>query len=379
LSYSTVYPFLPIITFDKAAYSPSGPRTKEGNEISPQHETAHRIKGERGETVNILHLNRFFYAGQTTQVFSLIRHQKALGIQPFLVMDGDPSYQDLTLYRDQMKSLGVATIKPGDQSALSELIRHRKIDLVHAHCSLTYPLACAAAAQLRVPLVMNCHGPGMGRQDIWPYLSMAQTIICSSQRVAGSLRDFQHKTRVIPHGVDVESIRPGPKVEPVKIAYVSRVDRAKDKGYSQFCKAVDLLEGVDVYVAANRTSGSKTAQYLSPGHDIPALLANTDIVAGSGKSLLEAMAAGNAALILGRTYQGILTPEKAARQQLPDLSGLSGHDPCYKNIFYDLAKLAQNKLYLRQLQAFGRELAEREYDQKALAAKVTEIYRQLLS
>jgi hypothetical protein len=90
------------------------------------------------------------------------------------------------------------------------------------------------------------------------------------------------------------------------------------------------------------------------------------------------MAAGNAAMILGRTYQGILTPEKAAKQRFLDVSGLSGSDPCYRDIFYDLIKLLENKSYIKQLQKFSRELVKREFDNEAHTTRIIELYKKIL-
>jgi hypothetical protein len=328
--------------------------------------------------VNVLHLNRFFYAGQTTHVFSLVRQQIALGIGAFLVMDGNPSYHDLTLYQNTLSELDAAMIKPGDNVALKGYVQDKNIHLIHAHSALTYPLASTLAEQLGIPLVITCHGLGMNRQEIRPFLRTAQAIICTSQRVANSLRDFSNKIHVIPNGVDVINIKPEKKDEPVKIAFVSRIDKTKEKGYTQLCKAVDLLEGVEFYVATNKSTGSKTAKYLCGTDDVSELLTKTDIMAGSGRAVMEAMAAGNAVIILGRTYQGIMTPDRLGKQRMPDVSGLSGSDPCYKNMFYDLAKLTQNKLYLRQLQTFCRELAEKEFDNTALTKRMVDIYHQII-
>ena len=40
------------------------------------------------------------------------------------------------------------------------------------------------------------------------------------------------------------------------------------------------------------------------------LLASTHIVVGTGRAVIEGLACGNAAVILGKTYQGILTRKK---------------------------------------------------------------------
>lgn len=328
--------------------------------------------------MNVLHLNRIFYSGQTTHVFSLIREQQNQGLNSFLIMDGYPSYQALEMYKKTMDELGAVIIKPGDSGAIMRHVQGKAIHLIHAHSSLTYPMAEILAEKLHIPYVITCHGLGLNKQEYRSFLRNSRAVICISPRVANTLSEFAHKIYIITNGVDLNEFNPGVKEEPIKIAFVARIDHTKQKGYNQFCKAADLLEDVELYVAANKNPNSKTAEYLGWINEVATLLAQTDIVAGTGRAIIEGMAAGNAAIILGRTYQGILTPEKAAKQRFLDISGLSGSDPCYRDIFYDLSKLVQDKTYLRQLQKFGRELAKREYDNKVHTTRIIEIYNKVL-
>lgn len=329
--------------------------------------------------MKILHLNRFFYSGQTTHAFSLVREQQKQGLDARLVMDGNPSYQALALYKQTMEELGAVIVKPGDLQATLSYLQQWCPQVIHAHSPLTFPLAMALAKHFTASLVITCHGLGLNSRETLPFLQEAKAIICISLRVANSMRQFTHKVQIIPNGVDLNEFKPGEKAEPLKIAYVGRVDAGKAKGYNHFCKAVDLLEGVEFYVAADKKPNSKTAHYLGWTTEIADLLAQTDIMAGTGRALIEGMAAGNAVIILGRNCQGILTPEKAAKEKFLDLSGLAGSEPCYKNIFYDLAKLTQNKLYLQQLQAFGRELAAAEFDNAVLTQQIINIYQKVIS
>ncbi|HHX74710.1 MAG TPA: glycosyltransferase family 4 protein [Firmicutes bacterium] len=328
--------------------------------------------------MRILHINRFFYSGQTTHVFTLVREQQKQGLDARLIMDGNPSYNALKLYQKTIDELGAKIYKPGDVQAIQQQLAQWHPRLIHAHSIVTLPLAATLARQKKVPLVITCHGLGINTGDYRPFLQEAAAIICISRRVANSLREFEDKIHLIPNGVDLAEFAPQEKTEPVKIALVSRIDPGKQKAYNHFCKAVDLLEGVEFYVAANQKPASKTAQYLGWISDVASLLAETDIVAGTGRTVIEGLACGNAVIILGKTCQGILTPEKVARQKELDLSGLSGNDPCYKNIFYELAKLTQNELYLRHLQKFGRKLAEEHFDIAVLAGKTMQVYESVL-
>lgn len=232
--------------------------------------------------------------------------------------------------------------------------------------------------ELSIPYVVTCHGLGLNQPSYRHFFEEAGQMICISQRVANNLREYSNKISVVPNGVDLDEFKPGNKEEPLKISLVARIDSGKQNSYNQFCKAVDLLEGVEFYVACNKKPLSQNAKYLGWTTQVAELLADMDIVAGTGRNVIEGLAAGNAAIILGRTYQGILTPEKADKNKHLDLSGLSGSEPCYRNIFFDLAKLMQNRIYLQQLQKFSRELAEKEFDNKLLTQRIVEIYEDVL-
>ncbi|EEG76377.1 glycosyltransferase family 4 protein [Dethiobacter alkaliphilus] len=325
--------------------------------------------------MNVLHLNRFLSSGQTKQVFSLIREQRNLGINAQLIMDGNPTYQTLSRYKHDLDNLDARIIRSGDVTTLKEYAKEFSPTLIHAHCSPTYSLACNLANKLQIPFTITCY-ESANRQE-YHYLQEAAIIFCTSAKIANKLKKFSAKTIILPHAVDLQELRPGEKNDPVKIVLFFQVEPAKQKAYDHFCKAVDLLEGVEFFVAANKKPKSSTARFLGWPDDTADLLASSDIVVGTGRVAIEGLATGNAVLILGRTFQGLLQPEKAA-QKLPDVSGLSGADACYKNIFYDLAKLTQNQIYLRQLQQQGRKLAEKQFCNTKLTRRMIDVYKNVV-
>jgi len=326
----------------------------------------------------VLHLNRFFYSGQTTHVFSLVKEQQKQGHLAHLAIEGSPALTALETYRQTIEKLKATMLRPGDENSLKRLIKQYRFDLIHAHSSLTFPLAFKLSSQYKIPFVVSCHGLGLNKEEYKPFLDEAGVLFCISPRVAGSLPGFADKIQVIANGVDLEEYKPNQKSDPVKIVLVSRIDAWKQNGYNQLCKAADLLEGVKFLVASNKPPNSMTAKYVGWTDNISGLLANTDIVVGTGRAIVEGLATSNAVLLLGRTYQGILTPDKMENQQHWDFSGLSGSEPCYKNIFFDLAKLTQNPIYLQKLQGQGRGLAEKYFDSKFIGEQIINTYTAVL-
>jgi glycosyltransferase involved in cell wall biosynthesis len=325
-----------------------------------------------------MHLNRYFYTGQTRQVFSLIQEQQRLGHKSLLVMDGFSSHRSLEIFKKTQGNLGAVLIKGSDSELICQEVKKYRFDLIHAHSPLIFPPAASLSTELKIPFVVTCHGFVLNPQEYSSYFQKAEAMLCNSQRVAGSLRKFAHKVYLISSGVDLDEFKPGEKSEPVKILLVSRISTKKLNGYSQFCKAVDLLEGVEFYVISDKKPNSVKANYLGWINQTAELLAHTDIVVGTGRAIIEGLASGNAAMILGRTYQGILSPNYSKKHKELDLSGLSGTKPCYKNIFFDLAKLTQNQIYLQKLQVFGRQLAKEKFDNRLIAEHILTIYKKVL-
>ena len=327
--------------------------------------------------MNVLHVDVLSRPSQTLHVLSLVRGQQIQGICARPVMINHLNKQ--RLFHDQIQSIGGLIQENSDADAILCGISDLKIDLIHVHSPLLLSLTVTLSHRLNTPFVITCHGLGFNRQEFNSYLEASAAIICTSTRVAHSISQFAAKTHIIPYGVNVKDIIPGLKTDPMKIAFVARVNQSNENAFRHFCKAVDLLESVEFYVISNKAPASNTGIFLGSSFNTAELLAKTDIVVGTGRAIREGLATGNAVLIMGRTFGGLITPEKVARQSYLDTSGLSGSDPCYKTIFYDLAKLTQNEIYLRQLQKFGRELAEKEFNQIKLTKKIIDIYHHTLN
>jgi glycosyltransferase involved in cell wall biosynthesis len=325
--------------------------------------------------LKVLHLNRFFYSGQTTHVFSLVKEQQQQGHAAHLAIEGYPPRKAFDVYKNTLERLNVKVTKPGDEATLARLIKKFRYDLIHAHSPLTFAMARKLSANFNIPYVITCHRLGLNKEQYRTFLKGAAVLFCISPRVARSMHEFSEKIHVITNGVDLEEFKPTRKTEPVKIALVARIDTNKQAGYNHLCKAVGLLEKVEFFVASNKPPDSRKAKYLGWTDQIAGLLSKTDIVVGTGRAIVEGLAAGNAGLVLGNTYQGVLATEKMESGEYLDLSGLAGIEPSYKDIFFDLSNLTQDRAYLRKLQAGGRKLAQEQYNIREICGYILHIYR----
>ncbi len=327
--------------------------------------------------MKVLLLNNFALNGQATHVFALWRELKRQGLKPHLLIPEFPEeYQEK--YREYLDYLGYSIQITKDPGKIDKTMHKYKFDLIHAHSPLTYGLAHKLSANHNIPCVFSCHGLGIAGERFKNSLAAATHLICISRRVADSLTDYGEKVSIIPNGIDTNEYAPGKKSLPLKILYAGRVDQHKRKGFEALEKSLGLCHAsslrFEYYCAANVRSTFPGAKSLGWVPSIAPYANNTDIIFGTGRALLEGMASGNAACVLGRMWGGVVTPEKAGAHKLFDFSGMTGWEACYRNIFFDLAKLIKNIRHLRYLQQFSRSYVLDKYDIKNLTRDVVRIY-----
>ncbi len=332
--------------------------------------------------VRVLLLNNFAQNGQATHVFALGRELSRQGHRVHLLMPDFPEeYREK--YGKFLDYLGCSVSVNDSPEEIARLLEKYRFDILHAHSPLTYNLARSLSKACRAPYVLSCHGLGIAGERYEESLAAAGKLLCISPRVADSLARYQEKTAIIPNGIDTREYAPGKKNHPVKILYAGRVDQYKRKGFLALEKALGLCHAsslsFEYYCAANVSSSFRGAKSLGWVPSIAPYANNSDIIIGTGRALLEGMAAGNAACILGRMWGGVVTPGQVSGRYYFDFSGMTGREACYRNIFFDLAKLMKNTRRLRELQQFGREHVLERYDITRHTRQVVKIYEGLVS
>lgn len=332
--------------------------------------------------MRILLLSDFALEGETAQVFALGRALTELGHRVHLLMTFfPPRYR--AGYQKFLDNLGFeVTLNPEPEEVIA-LAAAEGFDILHAHSFGTYETAARLSREFGAPFVLSFYSPEAGAGTPREFLQGAARLICPDAGLAEGLGGFREKTDVIPQGVDTRELAPGKKGLPVKILYAGRVGQHNRRSFQAFEKSLGLCHATSLdfhYVcAANTNSGFPGARSLGWLPSLAPHAGSTDIIVGTGRTLLEGMAAGNAACILGSHWGGVVTPGKAARPEGLDLSGREGKEPCYRNIFFDLAKLIKNTRYLRELQQFSRAHIQKRHDLKIAARQLEEVYASALA
>lgn len=285
--------------------------------------------------------------GTETYVLSLIKTFPALGIQPSYAGAGGALYEafaragcpihyvDLTA-----EQLLAPQWKEDTELALLQIMRHRRIDLVHVHQTPSGLYAAAAARRLGIPVVFTVHGAYYAPDQLRVMLDYGCAFVSVSVPVQAYLARQGIPSSLIANGVDFEHFHPAPSVElreslgipshePV-IVYASRL--AWDKAavcalLIRAARSVRMEERLPLHVVvagsgnqygaiaelagtANNDCGTTFIHMVGSKTHMRGYYGLGDLVVGTGRVALEAMACGKPVLAIGNHgYFGLVEKE----------------------------------------------------------------------
>ncbi len=321
--------------------------------------------------MRILMLTRFSYSGSTGHVLSLAGKLNSQGCRAAVVMTDCPPHLR-QVYHDYCRHK-VALFTESKESEILKLIRHYRFNVVHVHSPALISLARTAEQVLRLPWGVTVHnGLLPARQE-----NLAQAAFI----ITGSLTTYHKLTRAgfpaafIPEGIDLDEFRPAQKSE-LKLACIAESGGYSEEGCLALLKAAALADLPVDLICAEQFPQVRGRFYGWLPSAAP-VLQESGIIVGRGRSLLEGMACGNASLVLGPYYGGILEACALGTAAYPDLSGHTGKEPCYRDIFFDLSRLIKDRAYLGELQRRSRKYVLENHDLRLSAELTGKIYRRI--
>ena len=328
--------------------------------------------------MNVLLLHSFADSEQSiNQVVSLGAELSKQGLYPYLLLLNQEK-ENSQKYKELLTDLRYDVAVANDKKEITPLFLKFKFDLIHAHSFLAFNLAQELSSFYELPYVLTVQKRDINVKLPEAPLQGAKAIIYLESEIGGSLTGYQEKLHIISESIDTDRYSPFKKGNPVKIFYNGKVDQYNRKGFLALGKALVLLDSAalnfEFYYSSNLESNYTAGKPLRKHHSLVSHLRETDIVLGGGRVILEGMAAGNAALVLGQIYGGMINRESVARSEHFDYHGLSGKESCYKNIFFDLARLIKNRRYLKEVQNFSRNYIIDKYNIKNTTAAVIKTY-----
>jgi hypothetical protein len=319
-------------------------------------------------------LDQFGYTSRSAHVFNLAEELKWQGISTTVVITGCPSKPAYLYWRQYQYRIPVYV---ENRLAKIKQIAHRlKASIIHAHTLCLLPHTVKIAAELDLPFGLTVHH----YTTHFPtpeLLQQAAFVLTPLPIMISRLQTINSNTFFIPEGINLEEFQPAAGKAGFKVTFIG-----EDKGYNKswfnaFLKAAGLA---DLYIEIVSPEPVQLLKGRFHGWSVNCadLMRESQVVVGRNRALLEGMACGTAAMILGLGYGGIVEP-RYCTGGLPDLNG-SGNEtaPCYRTIFYDLARLLQKPDFLRSLQDWGRKYAREHCDLHLVAEKTTEFYRRAI-
>lgn len=329
---------------------------------------------EVGKPVRILMLSHYFPSGQMTHVFALARELARQGHAVHVVNARVHTARQWRYTR--FLAGGVPCSIRLDMAALRQLVRRLRPHVIHAHSRRTFAAGARLARCTGLPLVITCHARTLIRPVHEPAFAQARRIICPWEALAEAMGDRGGRTRVIPNGIDLDQFpfRERPVRDGLRVLYLGRIDHRRRAGADALCRAVQGLPGVELVMATDRRTAPWVRHVGWLRDPVPWLL-QSDVVAGTGRAVLEGLATGCAALVLGEGWDGLLTPDNAHRLARDNFIGrVSGVAPTPRAIRETLVQLAQDGALRRQLARWGRGFVQARFDLRQVAAQTVQVY-----
>jgi len=323
--------------------------------------------------MRVLLLSEFFLSGQTTHVLDLAEQLQSLGLSVHVRFARIHTPLFEADYAPRLKERGISVSTGPGAGPLSTLFRRWRPDVIHAHSSTLFALANRLATRLQVPAVFTCHGLGLSRRSYQRELSQAACVIAVGKNVAQEIAPFCRRLVIIPNGVNTAYYVPPPgNFLRDQLVYIARMDRSKIPALVQLARIYNSYFQRCLTVIADRNPEVPGTIYQPWKADLLPTLQQSGIVAASGRTAREALACGNAVLLVQSRYDGLIGPALTVKSDF-DFSGNHGRFP-FSRLRDDLAKLLYSRTALPRLQAWSRKYAEENLSSAKMARAVVDVY-----
>jgi len=297
---------------------------------------------------------------------------------------------------------------------LMRIIRREKISIIHSHPRMKPILAGYFASVIpRIPCVTTVHGifPTLFNYRYLNYT--AEKVIAVSSEVKNHLTNNckikEENIEVVYNGIDLHDFMPQQKMkynyssnhDTLKILCISRLNKGKISAIKNFIKAIPILsreitnfkvvivgtgtefDKIESLVKEeNRQIGREVIFMYGALKDIAQLMQSVDVVIGVGRIIIEAMACGKPAIVVGYSignrggnFGGIVNEENVVEMKEYNFSGRSSAEIASPdNIASAIIELAMDEKKRIELGIGGREFVEKELSIDNIAKQIEQIY-----
>jgi len=291
---------------------------------------------------------------------------------------------------------------------LGAIMKKENISIVHTHQTPSGILAAHAANRLSIPVVFTAHGTYYPSSELETILRLASAAIAVSPPVERHIRPMIAKRFLIPNGVDTNEFAPlgrkgrqalGIPDDALVIVYSSRLAWAKASICFMVLKAGKdvkrLFPKLHVVVVGDGPRFSDVESLVHLIHQtcretfihlvgeqehMPQYYSLADLVVGTGRVALEAMACGKPVIAAGNHgYFGLVEPNSYDEAWECYFGDHGSRQGCSRYILsQDMKHLLRSPLYLEQLGQAGREWVMNQFNIRICTDQVLAVYKSLL-
>lgn len=293
---------------------------------------------------------------------------------------------------------------------LTETLESRGIDIVHAFHPQSWILALFSAPARGIPVFLTA----VWYVDGYPYPAYPGWLLFVAEEFRDQAAPFfgphPRLMEIMPNRIDLEMFRPGidasgfiaehglPEAD-CRIVMMGRMDRSKLRSFQYAVEEIGLLGGRGIAASlviagggdsrgeiaaagarVNDALGREAVKMLGPVGRTPELLSAADIVFGIGRCAWEGMACAKPAVIVGENgFAGIAEPSKVAELAYYNFAGRNRTAPAPRGELAGVTERLIRDAELRgRLGAFSREYVVENYDYRAGARRLEELYARAL-
>lgn len=351
--------------------------------------------------------------GTETHVISLSKSLIRKGAKLIYAGPSGPFYQTFAdvgfqVHIQQPCNLSLAEQKKFQLQHYKQIISQERINFVHVHQTPSGILAALAARESGVPVVFTMHGTYYPHEEAIKLAMLSQQVISVSKPVKQFWQRHGINSIVISNGIDLEEYQPQKEEEtaspplhlpiPSKatiITYVSRIAWGKATVCQLVMRAVKTLlpempnshlvivgsgaqfkQVEEMANSLNQSLGRACIHVVGERIDVRPFYQASDLVIGTGRVALEAMAMGKPVLAIGNHgFFGVVQPDVynlAWDYYFGDHYSL--YKPSVPLIVDSLRRALNGQVNLQEVGAQAREWVATQFDINQKSGQLVDVY-----
>ncbi|GMK40799.1 hypothetical protein PCCS19_38550 [Paenibacillus sp. CCS19] len=356
--------------------------------------------------------------GTETYVLSLVKAFPSLGVMPIYAGGTGVMYESFVRAGCPILRVDLTAEKlmdPANQEhaerTLTQIMRSRKIDLVHIHQTPSGMYAAEAARKLGIPVVFTVHGAYYATEQLQQLKEAGCVFVSVSPPVQAYLDRQSIPSHLIANGIDFEQYRSAKSSDELRtnlrisdgekvIVYASRLAWDKAAVCAMLIRAARMIrfsETLPIHViivgsgnqaaaiaelteSVNQESNTPFIHMVGSQMQMRDYYNLGDLVVGTGRVALEAMACGKPVLAIGNHgYFGLVDQpvyEEAWRYYFGDHD--SKDRPSEQLICDTISQLLSSNESLVELGRRGQAWAKGNFHIRDKAVQMKQLYESLL-